>query len=347
MPTKSPKRVAGRFAPEHSPQDLLATVRRVASHGQPDDPAAISQAAYDRARKTVSGAPGPRAYRIVERLNTPWPQILSLAFGDTRPERTLGVRRKLQVRDELDRETIVHYLQRVAAHLGTEQLSVGDYDRGRQELIAADQRRTTHRSAEERLIPSGQMIVGKAGSWRQALSWADLQPATERKIPEYPAGRVLDDFIVDFGYLPSWRALDRYRQARGVAVTGFPSCGEFIAWRDKEMSSGRARRHGAVPLRGHGGAIELDPAKISPPPAGYAQRRGQDRTLERVKEDIGRALDLVAGESLTQRAYQHLATSHGLLALSTIQRIGRRNGGLTWAQIRDQVVAERAGAGVS
>jgi hypothetical protein len=271
----------------------------------------------------------------------PWPQVVALAFGAANKEKTIGGRRKKQARDQLNKETVIHYLLLVARHLKTERLTVGDYDQGREELIAADQRRAAHGGELAQLIPSGQWIVAKAGSWRRALDWAGLKPAKERKIPEYPAGRVLDDFIVDFGYLPSWRALDRYRQARGIAVTGFPSCGTYIAWRDREMSKGRAKRHGDVPLRGHGGPIVLDPEKISPAPAGYARHRDKDYGLDRAKEDIAKALDLQQGRSLSQRDYQYLASKHGLLALSTIQRISKREAGVSWARLRDQVVAER------
>ena len=345
MATKTPRRATGgRFSREYSEQDLLALVRRIAENGQFDNPESISQAAYDRAREKFPGPKGPRAYRIVKRLNMPWPQVVALAFGAANKEKAIGSRRKKQARDELDKETIVPYLQLVARHLNTERLTVGDYDQGREELIEADERRTAHGGELARLIPSGQLIVTKAGSWRKALDWAGLKPAKERKIPEYPAGRVLDDFIVDFGYLPSWRALDRYRRARGVAVTGFPGCGPYIAWRDREMSKGRAKRQGEVPLRGHGGPIVLDPEKISPPPPGYARHRAKDAYgLDRAKEDIGQALDLHRGRSLSQRDYQRLATRHGLTAMGTIQRIGKRNGGLTWGQIRDLVIAERAG----
>ncbi len=59
------------------------------------------------------------------------------------------------------------------------------------------------------------------------------------------------------------------------------------------------------------------------------------------KADLNRALDLSEGPSLSQREYQHLAATHGLLALTTIQRVGREAGGLTWGQIRDQVITER------
>lgn len=336
MPTKTLRRAAsGRFARKYSDQDLLTLVRQIASPG-------ISERAYDREREALGRADTPRAGWIAKRLKTPWPRVVEIALASQGADLAIGVRRQKRLRDDLGRPVIVHYLRLVASHLGVERMTVGDYDQGRQELVEADAAHFRYGGRLARLLPSGQTIVHAAGSWAKALSWAGLQPIAERKRPLYPAELALDDFVADFGRAPSRPALQRYQQARNLAIGGLPLSRDFVTWRQQQLTSGRASRHGAVPLSGRGQRLDLDPAKITPAPPGYAAYGVRGVTIERVKADLGRALDLTPGASLSQRRYQHLAATHGLVALQTIQSVGRDAGGLTWAEIRDQVIAERA-----
>lgn len=61
------------------------------------------------------------------------------------------------------------------------------------------------------------------------------------------------------------------------------------------------------------------------------------------EQALEQALDLAAGARLTKRLYQRLATSNGLLSMSSIQRAGsREEPGLTWAGLPDRVIERRA-----
>ncbi len=332
----------GRYVRSYSDGDLLAIVRQVAAIADPDNPRDVSQRTYNRARDKAGMAGTLRAWRIAERLSTSWPEVLRLAFDHSAPERAIGVRQRRQVRMELTRAEIITYLDLVARHLGTETLSLGSYDQGRRELIEADRRRYVHGGQGARLIPSGQMIVSKAGSWREALDWAGLRAPNGTSGPQpYPAERALDDFISDFGYQPSATLLLTYQRQRGLATGGMPSGSDYRAWREEQMKSGIASRHGEVPIKSAGKSRKLDPAKISPAPDGFAPVGQKQVTMERAKRDIAKALEIVGSENLTQRRYGHLAVQHGLASVAAIQRVGKQAGGITWGQIRDQVIAER------
>lgn len=328
----------------YSDQDLLEIVRQVSRHGEPANPVEISQRAYDAARSGAGLLRTPRAYRIAKRLKVPWPRLVRLAHGQGDPAKTVGIRRSPSFRDKLDRREIVHFLLLVSRHLGTNAFTVGEYDEARRTLLEADARRSIHGGNLTRVMPSGQMIVGAAGSWVKSLDWAGLKAPGKRGLPGYPAANALDDFIADFGYLPSSKALTYYVQARGVETVGYPRGSDYLAWRAEQMKSGPASRHGEVSPRTERGRLHLDPEKISPAPEGYASRRTKGVGLEQAKADLARALDLADGRNLTQREYQHLATANGLLSVATIQAIGERNGGLTWGELRDLTLGERAQA---
>jgi hypothetical protein len=334
-------REQGRFSRTFSDQELLAIVRDVAFFGRPADPVSISQRDYDQARSGPGLANTPRAYRIAERLKTPWSRVVEIALAGDNRELAIGTRRTKRLRDDLGRDEVVHYLKRVAKHLGVEEMSIGQYEEGRAELIAVDSRRYRHGAQQVRLIPSGQMIVSKAGSWAKALSWAGLKTRQEPTIKRYTAEQALDDFISDFGFLPGRKVLAEYQDARDLMTVGLPSGEDFPAWRHQQMVSGLASRHGQVGPYSGPRPLTLDPAKISLAPAGFAQKIERNLTMARVKADMARALDLAGGRTLTFREYQHLSATHGLVAARTVQAVGKRNGGQTWGQIRDQVIAER------
>jgi hypothetical protein len=334
----------GRFSRTFSDQELLAIVRDVAFFGRPADPVSISQRDYDQARSGPGLANTPRAYRIAERLKTPWSRVVEIALAGENRELAIGTRRTKRLRDELGRDEVVHYLKRVAKHLGVEEMSIGQYEEGRAELIAGDSRRYRHGAQQVRLIPSGQMIVSTAGSWAKALSWADLKTRREPLVKRYPLERALDDFIADFGFLPSRKNLERYLDARGLMTAELREK-DFPAWRAEQMESGLASRHGEVGFYSGPPPLTLDPEKISLAPPGFAKKIELNVTMDRVKADMARALDLAGGRTLTLREYQHLSAAHGLVAARTVQAVGKRNGGQTWGQIRDQVIAERTRKG--
>ena len=340
--TQRERRTDGRFAPGRSDQELLAIVRQVARAIEADEPLGISQSTYDKARSEAGLSQSPKAFRIARRLKLSWPEVLKVALESKNPGQELSAKSKLRVRDDLTKAEVVHYLKLVAKHLGVDELSRGDYDEGRIELVRADARK--HSAGQGVLIPTGQMIVSTAKTWENALAWAGLHLSKKSSRTMYPAEKAIDDFIEDFGFLPSLRQLNRYQTIRGLATSGIPTGSHFVAWRNEQMASGLASRHGDLPEPRGGRRTDLDPAKISPAPAGYSKRGGEPATIERARRDIGIALDLTGG-NLTQRDYVHLVPRHGLLSLNGVQAAGKRAGGLTWGQIRDQVIEERSKGG--
>lgn len=333
-------RKKGRFERRFSDQELLVIVKEVALVGHPADPSEISQGEYDRSRSLAGRANTPRAYRIVQRLRTSWPRIVELALSGKGADQDLGTRRVLRLRDDLSSDEISHYLQMVSRHLGDEPMTLGAHDEGRRSLIEADNLKYLHGGGLAQRIPTGQLVVRKAGSWVQALKEAGLEAPPPGRPKDYPAERALDDFISDFGFLPVRRTLEDYQRQRGLATAGLKNVG-FNKWRREQMDTGLASRHGDIRPLPRGSQPQLDPAKITPAPPGFEPRRERNLTLEKVKADIAKALDLTGGRSLTMREYQHLSVTQGLVSVKAIQTTGQKNGGLTWGQIRDQVVAER------
>jgi hypothetical protein len=332
----------GLFKRKLSDQELLAVVKVVAMYAEPDDPASISQRSYDKAREGAGVSGTPRAWRIAERLNLPWPRVVALAVSGENKELVLGSARVKQQREHLTKAEVVHYMQMVAKHLGVEEMNRGDYDRGRAEIIASEKRAHVVGSGAATLIPTGQMIERRAGSWVKALDWSGLKRRTERLRKMYPAERALDDFIGDFGYQPSVGELSTYQKLRGIATRGMPRGSDFVSWRAEQLTTGLSSRHGDVPLGREMGLDRFDPSKISPPPPGFAPHGFKAPSIERAKADLNTALDLHEGSTMSQRDYAHLAAEHGLSAVAVIQRAGKKAGGQTWGQLRDEVVAERA-----
>lgn len=330
-----------RFDVKHSDQELLAVVRTVTRHVSPDDPETVTQAAYDSARTPAGYADTPRAYRIAKRLSSTWEQVLHLAHAAGNPDHIVGARARTRVRNVLTKAEITHYLQKAAAAIGTKELGTRDYENHRDKVVAADNRRYRHRQGLEDLMPTAQMIVAFAGSWENALAWAGLQAKVGAKDPFYPAENALDDFIADYGFAPTQKMLLAYQRKRGLVTSQMPK--GYRAWRDNELTRGIASRHGKVAVITHVAQAPdgWDRTTPSPAPDGYLKLKLDRYTLDDCERDIETALDLAKGRRLTQDLYQRLAKTHGLAAMSTVQAVGNHRG-LTWAQIRDRVIARRA-----
>jgi hypothetical protein len=330
----------GRFARYRSDQELIAVVRQVIEKVGAPDPLTVTQAVFDETRSKAGHAESPRAFRMARQLGVSWSEVLELAFVKSNPDTVLSSKTAVQGRDWLTRAEVEYYLGRVARHLGTEELSRSDYETGREELVRAAARKGLVEG--DNLIPTEATILHRARTWTEAIEWAGLREPPRKTKKLYPAENALDDFVGDFGALPSRRAFSEYQRHRGLSTGGIPKGSDYVGWRDRQMKNGPASRHGAVEVSIFKPG-KLDPTKITPAPDGYEPHGFEEGTYERAVRDLSTALDLTYG-NLTQRRYQKLATQNGLCSVATIQRVGKQNGEKTWADIRDEVIASRAKA---
>jgi hypothetical protein len=302
------------------------------------DPLEVTQAVFDGTRSKAGHSECPRAFRIAHQLGVSWSEVLEIAFARSNPDTVLSSKTAAQGRDWLTRAEVEVYLERVARHLGTEELSRSDYEIGREELVQAAARKGLLEG--DNLIPTEAMILHRAGTWTEAIEWAGLREPPRKTKKTYPAEQALDDFIGDFGALPSRKALSEYQRQRNLSTGGIPKGSDYVGWRNRQVKCGLASRHDARKVstvkRG-----KLDPTKITSAPVGYEPHGIEPGSYERAVRDLNTALDLTHG-NLTQRRYQKLATQHGLSSVATIQRVGKQNGGQTWADIRDEAIASRA-----
>jgi hypothetical protein len=181
MATTARRPGVGTFESEYDDLGLYTLVRIVAEFVSPDDPAAVTQAAWDAGR-APSGHPGaPSARAICARLADrdgkpfPWRELLELVFD---PSRDVGYthaqRRGEEEAGHFTEEHVYYALRRVADERDVKTLGPDAYARARQELIAADRRRGVNLLGE--LLPTVGQIERIVGDWAGALKLAELEP---------------------------------------------------------------------------------------------------------------------------------------------------------------------------
>ncbi len=337
-----------RFARRFSDQELLAIVADVARSASPQDPSTTTQAAYDQARDAAGHKDTPRAYRIAERLGCSWQEVLRLSLSSADSDKILGRRQgKRQYKQApLTKAIIASSLQRVAKQRRRRKLKQNDYDQVREEILRQDNDRWRHGGQQQELMPSSAAIVQTTGSWNKAVEIAGLEPAEREPTPTYPLEDAFDDFIEDFGVAPNRPGLNAYQHRRGLATSSGRER-NYTDWAAEQLRTGKASRHQGVapPTQRTRSPRDLQTRPIKPAPDGYLvfRPRKNQATVDDCKRSIAEALGLADGERLTQDLYQRLSKEHGLYALATIQVIAKRQDPpLTWGQLRDQVIAERA-----
>jgi hypothetical protein len=331
-----------RFNVKYSDQELLQMVTAIANAVNPNDPLSTTQKQFDDNRESAGFPGAPRAFRIAARLKRSWAEVLRLSQANPRSQsHALGARR-VSYREKLTKAEVEHYLQAATRYLGTKTVRVSEYDEYRQGLIDEDNRRYLHRDGLDETMPTSLTIIQVAGSWEEALKWAGLENPTIPRKKLYPADQALDDFIADYGFAPMLKMLVDYQAKRRLVTEGYT--GDFRAWRDEQLRTGIASRHGKVQAFTHIAQAPKgwEETPITPAPDGYHQRRRGEVDLEACKEALMEAIQLAEGKRLTQDLYQRLSKNHQLVSLVTIQRVAKREADLTWGQLRDQVVGESA-----
>ena len=245
---------------------LLEGVREVSALANPEEPTATAQRAFDREReRSADHARLPPARRITERLRLPWRDVLAVAHEpEARQAQLLGTKTRARpAQDWLTAEHVVTTLQLVAASLGADSLTTGEYRGERARLLARD--RARWRYGRCLLLPDDEQVISVAGSWDAALRLAGLKTTAERR-PAHRGGAALVDLMERFhdyyGVRPSLRNLQAFalgngipypmrKQPFGVAVAGSGSRHVVIVASPRRASSRRrgprATRHLTTP----------------------------------------------------------------------------------------------------
>lgn len=153
---------------------LLAVLREVLLAADAEHPAEVSTRAYDAKRIELGYGATPRADKLCTRFGVGWADLRSRCLTSADPSQEIATSAATSERRVLTRAEAVFAVQRVAAHLGTDQLTVHGYEEGRRALDAALFRRHRHGS-QMTPLPSADSIRRKM-SWPTLLADAGLRP---------------------------------------------------------------------------------------------------------------------------------------------------------------------------
>lgn len=175
---------SGAFYAQISDTELLRQVAEIARAARPQDPAGISQAAFDsHVQEHVSAYPFvPTARQIYARVNesgaarVSWARIVEASLGgDAALRQTLVAGHRTRPRAEMDDRLVYFALNYAARALDQRSLAPGQYEDVRAEALAS----ATPMVAG--LLPTANQIAQHAGGWDDALQVACLErrPATQ------------------------------------------------------------------------------------------------------------------------------------------------------------------------
>ncbi len=310
---------------------LLNGVRCVAALANPDEPTATTQRAFDAAREhNPDHATLPPARKITEQLRLPWREVLAVAHApEARQTQLLGTKtRARSAQDWLTGEHVTAALRLVAARLGVDSLTTGEYRVERAQLLSVDRARWRH--GRWLLLPDDEQAITVAGSWDAALRFAELKTTAER-LPAREQGTskladLLERFYDHYGVQPSLRNLQafalgngipypRHKQPFGVAVA------EWVASRrDRGLPAPRV----VTRIGGRGHKAPDYSVDVG------AARTGERRLAKWTRADCAAAVarylaQIPTGERSTERGYTDWAAtqpSGTTPAMSTILSLG-------------------------
>jgi len=331
-----PARLKGRFDAQHSDDELLEVVAKVARHARPDDPTSVTQRVFN-ANRAPAGEPGcPQANQITTRLTAGrvkrgWRDILVLACDETRDAKHSLTPNAPD--PDIDERYCYFALRRVHTHLVNADrldkatgMTTDLYDAGREELLATEGRkRIKHRPLADKLPTSGQ-VLRVFSDWDTALNFATLTtraatpPAKAVFAASFPAEQAAVEFIKANGFWPSADSLREFARLLDLRMGPVPPAKEL---RDKTtlllVTQGiRVPTKGAP--RGRGAKLKIKLPKGGIP--GAPTRTDADWTEEKVIERLADWLEgLPARTTTTLKAYRAATTANDYYpSHDTIQR---------------------------
>lgn len=323
---------------------LLRAVREVAALAKPDEPEAVTQRAFDAAREHSATHAGlPAARRITERFGWPWSLVLTVAHEpEHRQAYELGAKSRGPTSLKwLTEEHVVAVLIIAAGRLSQDTVSKTEYRAEREEMLRTDRARWLN--GGNLLLPTTGQIVGKVGSWDEALRKAGLRLPHERtpKPREKRAPSFVDlmeRFHDHYGVQPTQQALREFARGNGIPYPDHHHVNhvKFSVGRDEWLAQRRANGLLAPKVeRSRPGGSSRD-SRPAPRPdysrdvgaARPGERRfGEHRRTKWSREDciasVTRYLEYTAGSRSTFHGYTSwAATQENAPVVNTLEMHG-------------------------
>jgi hypothetical protein len=310
----------GRFAPSRYDHGaLVAAVADITRYACAATPQTVSTRLFNRSRSDAGHPSCPTAGVICERLGCEWPQVKELALDPDRcVDRSLGKALAEADDDPPDAAAIRAALRLAAARRHARTISGAAYMGERRLLLDADRRCYRH-GGQLRLLTESQILVA-AGSWRQALALAGLDPLDPARAQNEPV-QILDalDLFVDrHGYVATTQEMEGFAREED-----FPLARRRRRYAE-EVAELRTRRDG----RGEETPTERPPPQERPQfdaARGTSRRRKKRWLDEELVAAIVRGFDLLpARVRMTQENYRrHCAPLPDFPPTSAFSRKGR------------------------
>jgi hypothetical protein len=221
-PAGQGRRDDGTFATRYDQGARYELVREVALAANPAAPERTSQRQWDEARATAGHPDAPTARAICMSLKVSWQELLTLVFNEERNTTMSAAANQRAWFKVPTEEEIFFALRFVAMKRGVETLSYADYERGREQLIAADKKRMGNESVLEQVLPRAGQIWNACGKdWEYALTVAQLTPQRQVKHEtSMPVEDVYDALVRWTGARPQgWLTLDRFAQMANLPMS--------------------------------------------------------------------------------------------------------------------------------
>lgn len=217
-------RVVPPFQPRHSPLELLEIVRVVSLHVDADAPHAVSGRRWDDGRAGAGHQDAPRAFSIAKRLEVSWPDVLLVAHLE--PElawRRLNNLRADKGRKGITLDRVLLALRQAAVRLDKPGIDRTDYERAREEMIAAS-RRARRGDAVDRALPERTQVeelLRRHGlSWEEGLQRAGLSTPERKNRRAAPLVELVRSFVDEYEHLPRhFKQLERWANAHSISIT--------------------------------------------------------------------------------------------------------------------------------
>jgi hypothetical protein len=313
------------YQARHSPLELLAIVRVVSLHVDPDTPHTVSGRRWDDGRAGAGHPQAPLAFSIAKRLAVAWPDLLRVAHLP--PE--LAWRRLAHLQSDKGRkgvtlDGVLLALRQAALRVDKPGVDRTDYRRARGEMLAASER-TRHGRTAARAVPELtqiEEILGRNGlTWEQGLQRAGLSSAHDKNQRAASYGELARGFIDQFDQLPrNYSQLRRWAAARQIS---FPLAGKGSAQLAASAISEIVQQRDVA----GNPALPIAPSELS-----FANTSGQFglpariRTWDREKLISGMALAvglLGPATRLDQRSLKRIAAERRDLPIPSYSTVNR------------------------
>jgi hypothetical protein len=243
-------------------------VREAARLGAPENPAAVSQRAFDAARyQSTRFADLPLARDIARQLRMPWAEVLEIAHSPVNGHSLrLGRAHTESAQDWLTPEYIAYVLKLVAHRLGSSSVSPGQYRVERERMLALNRSRYMH-GRQLRLPTDNQIRIAlraasvaephrdtpTAGAWDAALVLAGLEPEPRRERAVIATGTVemLERCYEAHGAEPAKKELEAFAKSNGIPYSRDRKqlwAVSVAAWKESRQSRGLPIPAGPPPL---------------------------------------------------------------------------------------------------